>query len=244
MDSRARTKLPTRTKLLAAAPAAIVVAMTAVVASGMSVVSSATASSVGVQGSVTPAVLIDASPSGAGCPVIGTTNTFDMGSTWNGTPTVAAGGACTVTFATNGGIGAEVLFKNANAGAQVFCNDPDNGGALPRSCASGNVTDVVGTGNTLNAGADRFGLALMAVGGDGGTVAGTGVSGADAAPLPADAIWAGIPANAAAGSQLCRTSGPSTGSTCDFTVGVHGKGAATQPSGTYTGTINFATQTL
>jgi hypothetical protein len=240
-------KLSRRQKLIAFAPALVVGCMTAFVASGASIVPGATASSVNISGTVGGSVITDATPTGAGCPDVAGTRTFDVGSSWYNTPVTTFGaGVCTIAFRTNGGSGAEVRMQNANAAdpaTQVFCNDPS--GAAPRDCASGNVDNVSGTGQTLSGGADRFGIALVDAAGAAGNAAGAGVGGIeDATPNAADASWAPIPDNGAS-TVLCATTGPNPGAdaTCDFAIGVHGEGAG-QASGAYSAAINFATQTL
>lgn len=251
--SRPSRKLSRRQRLVAFGPALVVVGVTAVTASGLSIVNSATASNVDVVGTVSAATVIDATPGGAGCPdpdgggPLG--ETMDFGGSWAGTPTVigTAGAFCEITFASTGGSGAQLRFQNALPGAEVFCNDPP--GAAPRSCAAGNVNDVPGIGSTLNGGTDRFGLALATVSG-GATAdnaAGTGVSPADGTPLPGDSIWAPVPDNGSP-AQMCATTGPNPDpgdeAVCGFAVGVNGEGAAVQPSGDYSGRINFSVAAL
>ncbi|MCW2925407.1 MAG: hypothetical protein JWM98_2811 [Thermoleophilia bacterium] len=237
-------KTSKRTKLLAFAPALLVVGVTAVVASGASMVSGATAAStVAVNGTV--ASTFSTSPTtGTGS---GPTSCTDE-TLVNFTGTFAASDGCQISFTSNNPTGAEVVMTNNSAtDPAFFCADPDGAGAAVRTCASDAVRleDLVGTGNTIPAASDFFGIALMSVGGTGATtgttVAGSGVSAPNAAPTGASAVWAGIP-KLAATSQLCKiTENNATTSTCQFKFGGSGEGA-TQSAGDYTGTLKLTAQ--
>lgn len=225
----------------------LVVGVAVWVASGTPIVGSASADTVDVSGTVNGSILIDAVPSGAGCPDVAGERTFDFGGSWAGTPTTTfADGLCTITFESNNATGAEVTFQNANPGTAVFCNDADGVGAGVRDCADGSVASVSGTGNTLSGGSNRFGLALAGIGGGGSPGFGVDVSTPDAAPLATDPIWAEIPTSIDPAAQLCFSGAANAGTptTCDFVLGVHGQGTSTQPAGTYSARINFATQAL
>ncbi len=230
---------PTRkrtTRLLAFGPALVMMCVTAYVASGASVVGGATAAStVGVSGTVSSSFSTDPGVTGGA----GATGCGDESVGTSFATAFAASNGCQISFSSNNGTGSQVAFENDNAGAvDFFCADPDGAGALPRSCAAdGNtVNDLTGTGNTLAA--EGFGLALMAVGGDAGTLAGAGVSAADPTPLVGDSVWAGIPDQGSA-AVLCRYPGAHTASsTCQFAFGARGKGAS-QGAGSYSGTLRL-----
>jgi hypothetical protein len=224
-----------RHQLLAFAPALVVIGITALTASGMSVVSGATAaSSVGVTGTVTSTFSTDPGVTGGG----GATGCADETvGTFASTAGISNG--CTVSFSSNNATGSEIVFENDQAGAvPFFCADPDGAGPLSRDCsvAGNTVANLSGAGNALAS--DRFGLALVSLGGDAGTTAGTGVSAADPAPAAASTIWAGIPVQGSA-AQLCRfATAHTTSSSCNFVFGALGKGG-TQGAGAYTGTLRL-----
>jgi hypothetical protein len=233
-----RTKSKRSTKLLAFAPALVIIGITAITASGLSVVSGATASTVNIDGSVSGNVSTNADPDTLGP---SETNCTDetLGSSFATVDAFTSG--CQLAFATNYGPGAEIIFDNNNVGdAAFFCNDPDGAAALPRACASGSLGADDGDG-VLEAG--EVGLQLQHVAGDGGNAAGSdvtlGAGGAAGAATIADPIASINDTD----RQLCATTGPSTNSTCRFTVAGRGTGA-TQASGDYTGTIRFTTQSL
>lgn len=244
MTPATRTKkTSTRAKLLAFAPALLAIGATAFVASGVSLVPGATASTVSVSGTVTTSLASDPTiPVDTGCPgasggTSATATAFPAG--WESTPSFIGGSTttkCTIQF--EGNTRAEVLFKNDFAGdAKSFCNDPDGAGAAARSCASGGVSDV-GGGGTLT-GSDQFGIALSALSGP----AAAGASMAAPAASNASAnMWRPVPTNAAAGTRLCATAAANVGTPalCSFALGVNGTGG-TQPSGTYSAVINFTT---
>jgi hypothetical protein len=243
-----------RQKLLAAAPALVIGCMTIYVASGASVVGSATgASSVGVVGSVSTSFSADPGLTGG----TGATGCSDesVGITFKSAAGISNG--CTITFSSNNGTGSRVVFDNNNAGAvDFFCADPDrvdsNGdgdvgdagesdGAAARSCAtdSNTVNDLIGTGNSL--GSEGFGIALKSLSGDVGTAAGGGVSAADPTPLATDSVWAGIPDNGSAAALCTFGTAHATDSSCNFVFGALGKGA-TQGAGGYSGTLRITTE--
>jgi hypothetical protein len=234
-------KSPTKrtTRLLAFGPAMVAICVTAYAASGVSVVGSATgASTVGVSGTVSSSFSSDPGVTGGG----GATGCADesVGAAFATVAGVSNG--CTVTFSSNNGTGSEIVFENDNAGAvDFFCGDPDAGGALPRDCTTNanTVDDLAGAGNDLTA--EGFGLALTAVGGDGGGTGGSGVSAPDATPTAGESIWAGIPDQGSA-AQLCDFGGAhTTNTTCNFVFGALGKGG-TQGAGSYTGTLRLTAQ--
>jgi len=227
------------TKLLAFLPAALVIGVTAIVASGMSVVSGATAAStVGVTGNVSSSFSTSPGVTGGG----GLTGCSDetLGTFSNG---FAPSNGCTITFSSNNVNGADVVFSNDTTGVgqseAFFCSDGVDGVGGTRSCATdlGRLDDAVGIGQTILNGSDRFGLALMSLSGDGTPTQGTGVSAVDADPLSTDAVWSGIPVTASP-IQLCRSTGPNTTSTdCQFKFG--GSGELSQGAGDYTGTLRL-----
>ncbi len=161
-----------RHKLLAAAPALVVIGITALAASGLSLISGATAAStVGVTGTVASSFSTSPTTTGGG----GATGCADEDLGPNFRSAAIASNGCTISFSSNNATGSQVVFENDNAGAvDFFCGDPDGAGALPRDCATdGNtVNDLVGSGNTLAS--EGFGIALKSVGGDAGTARGAG----------------------------------------------------------------------
>jgi hypothetical protein len=224
-------------RLMAFGPALVMVCIAAYAASGVSVVSSATgASTVGVAGSVTSTFSADPGLTGGTGPLAcGDESVGAFAST------AGMSDGCQVSFSSNNGTGSHIVFENDQAGAvPFFCGDPDGAGALPRDCstAANTVSNLTGTGNQLTA--DSFGLALMAIGGDAGVVAGSGVSAPNAAPGATDNVWAGIPAQGSA-AELCRFPGAhTTNTTCQFKFGALGKGGV-QGAGDYTGTLRLTT---
>ena len=231
------------TKLLAFAPALLMIGITAVVASGVSIVSGATAAStvavtgnVGSSLSTSPGVTGGAGAEGCGDEALAAFAT-----------NFAASNGCTITFSSNNVNGAAVVFENNNVGVgqseAFFCSDGVDGVGGVRSCATdtGRLDDLVGSGNTIAASDDAFGIALADAKGDAATVAGSGVAGefAIGGLDGTDAAWSGIPANGAA-VQLCRIPQPNGGSNseCQFAFGGAGEGG-TQGAGDYTGTLSL-----
>jgi hypothetical protein len=224
------------TRLLAFGPALVMVSVTAWVASGASVVGTATgASTVGVTGTVSSSFSTDPGITGGG----GASGCADESVGAGFASTAAASNGCTITFSSNNATGAHVVFDNNNAGAvDFFCGDPDGAGALPRDCATnGNtVDDLVGSGNMIVA--EGFGLALKSVGGDAGTARGSGISALNPAATLGAASWSGIPDQGSA-VELCDfPSANTTNSTCNFAFGALGKGG-TQGAGDYSGTLRL-----
>jgi hypothetical protein len=219
------------TRLLAFGPALVMISVTAWVASGASVVGTATgASTVGVTGTVSSSFSTDPGVSGD---CTGESFAADFRTVARVTD------GCTISFSSNNSTGANVVFENDNAGAvDFFCADPDGAGPQPRSCAvDGNtVNDLVGSGNALTA--EGFGIALKSVGGDAGTARGAGISALNASATPSTAAWSGIPDQGSA-VELCDIPGANaTTSTCNFAFGALGKGA-TQGAGDYSGTLRL-----
>ena len=238
-------KVAKRTKFLAFLPALVAVGVTAFVASGASIISGATAaSSVGVDGSVTNSITVNPGL-GSGAANVNCTGE-SIGTSFAATFQPSDG--CQLSFSSNGPNGAEVVFENtaANAGqAAFFCSDGITGAGGTRSCATnaGRLENASGTPGAIADGSDLFGIALRAVGGDGGTTTGTNMAAADATPTGPESIWVGI-ANTGTTRQLCRSTGPNTtGSTCDFVFGGSGSGG-TQGSGDYSGTMDVTTRLL
>ncbi|MCW2971936.1 MAG: hypothetical protein JWN72_209, partial [Thermoleophilia bacterium] len=227
-----------RSRLLVFAPTLICIGVVAFIASGASIVPGANAvTAIGVTGTVNSTFTVDPGSTGGS----GITGCADesIGTTFAATAAMSNG--CQISVTSNSVNGVTVTFDNNNAAANdangFFCADPDTAGPLPRECgavgALGNrVGNVSGTNKAI--GANKFGLALRAVGGDGGIAAGAGAPTVDATPTTAETIWNEIHANGA-GTALCATTGPNTtGSTCDFVFGGQGQGAA-QGAGAYTG---------
>jgi hypothetical protein len=224
-------KLSRRQKLIAFAPALIVGCMTIYVASGASVVSGATASTVNISGSVNGSVATDATLSGCADTAL---DTFEAGYD------VTSG--CTVTFAANYGAGAEVQFEdNNNGNAAFFCSDGVVGAGGTRSCATAEdrVENVAANSAITN---DTLGIALTGMTGAGNDTGTRGSAFIDAAdvdssPTAAEAIWYPI---TDADQELCFTTlASSTSTTCTFVVGADGDAATA--SGDYTGQIDLTT---
>lgn len=232
-------KLQKRTKkMLAFTPALIAICATAYVASGVSVVGSATgASTVDVSGTVGSSFSAD--PDVSGCAAQSVGGSFATAA--------AMSAACPIKFSSNNGTGSELVFENDNVATDLafFCADPDRddsvpiNGPLARDCsAAGNrVEDATAAPQAIAS--NRFGLALESVTGDTGGLGGTGVAAPDSSPTTGESIWVGVP-DLASPAQMCRYPGPntSTGTTCTFRFGAQGQGA-TQGAGHYTGTLRL-----
>jgi len=236
---------PRTTKALAFAPALVAIGVTAIAASGLSLVSGATAAtSVAVSGEVTSTFsTTPGATGGAGATGCADETIASFASAF------AASNGCRVSFSSNNGSGSELTFENQNTGAgqneAFFCSDGDDGAGGTRDCTLDvdRLEDVSGGPGTIANGSDQFGIALVATGGDGATVKGAAMANADATPTGADSIWVGIPANGAA-AQLCAIAQPnSTSSTCDFVFGGSGEGG-TQGAGDYTGTMSLTAALL
>jgi hypothetical protein len=240
-------KLPTKRtrRLLAFGPALVVICTTAYVASGVSVIGSASAvSTAGVSGTVSTAGSVDPDVSDGSCTGEQLAAGEALPGTWESTLQTTNG--CMLTFWTNNGSGATVSYANDNPGSPFFCLDPTPGELIDtdRVCGTDNqnVDDapVVAGGAAIANGSDRFGIALTAItGGAGGTDATNG-SGAEpkgtvvASPGVADAVWWPI---TAAAQELCETTTSNTSGTlanCTFKMGGSGEGA-TQGAGPYYG---------
>lgn len=231
---------PTRkraTRLMAFGPALVMICVTAYVASGASVVGSASAvSTAGVTGSVATAGSSDPDVSSATCAGETSTTGEALAVGWESALTMTDG--CDLTFWTNNGNGATVNYADDYGGTTFFCIDGAPGGLADASRVCGtdnqNVGNVVAGGAIAN-GADAFGIALTAVSGGGGATNGTGATGTPVAtPTTADAVWWPI---TAATQQLCRTTTSNTSTTlanCTFKLGGSGEGA-TQGAGSYYG---------
>jgi len=230
--------------LLAFAPTLVCIGAVAFIASGASIVpgASAVTTAVAVDGTVNSTFTVDPGTTGG----TGATGCADetLGNAFASAPVVSNG--CRVTFTANSVNGVTITFDNnlagANDGNGFFCADP--AGAAPRDCGilgdqENRLEDVTGVNQALAA--DTFGLALVGVGGDGGTAAGAGAPTVDSTPNPGDASWNQIHAKNS-GTALCATTGPNggTGSTCDFVFGGQGSGAS-QGSGVYTGSLRLVT---
>lgn len=228
-------------KLMAFLPAAIIITVTAIAASGASIIPGATAAStVGVTATVSTSGSADPDLTGGDCSDNGTDETFPSG-TWNTVGTGDVTDGCVIQFYTNNAAGAEVQFANADGGAAAFfCGDADATAGIQigtRDCTTdaNRVEDVVG-GSAITQ--DTFGLALKSIGGGGGNAAGSGVSAADGTPTVAETIWHPI---ATAAAQLCTTNSPNTSgtqATCGFAFGAMGDGGS-QAAGDYYGSVDL-----
>lgn len=223
-------------RLLAFGPALVMICVTAYVASGASVVGSATGATAGVEGTVATAGSSDPNVSDASCAGEQTTAGEALAAGWEASLTQTDG--CLLTYWTNNATGASVNYRDDHGGATFFCTDPTPGtDPLDRICGTDNRNvDNVLAGNTAIAnGSDQFGIALTAVSGGGGATTGSGSTGTPVlAPTTASAVWWPITASA---QQLCRTTSSNTSTTlanCTFRLGGSGEGA-TQGAGTYYG---------
>ncbi|MCW2949215.1 MAG: hypothetical protein JWN41_228 [Thermoleophilia bacterium] len=230
-------------------PALLCIGATAFIASGASLVPGASAvSTVSITGNIGSSFSTDPTVSGGA----GATGCADETLTTFAAAFAASNG-CTITFNTNNVNGATVAMDNNYSGANdangFFCVDPDVAGPAARNCGAAGaggtearVDNVAAVNSTITS--DTFGVALMSVGGSGGTAAGTGAPTVNAAPVAATAAWNPIPANGA-GSQLCHSTGPNTAvdSTCQFKFGGQGSGAS-QAAGDYSGTMRLTTSLL
>lgn len=221
------------TRLLAFGPALVMVAVTAFVASGASIVGGANASLVNVTGSVNGSVSTDATSVVGSC----TDTALD-----NFETAFDATDDCTVEFAANYAAGAEVQFSDNNGGAAFFCSDGVVGAGGTRDCTvAGNRVENVAANSALTN--DTVGIALTSTNAAGGvepaTRGATFIDAADvnAAPTAGDAVWYPI---TAAAQELCFTTAPNTNTRCSFRVGADGDSAT--GSGDYTGQINLTTQ--
>src|SRR4051812_40691232 len=104
-------KFSRRHKLLAFAPAVVVIGITAIVASGLSIIPGATAANtVVVNGTVTASMSVSSDTSTAACGG-GTPGILSVGDFSDGA-FHASGGACTLTYATNDPSGAHVAISD------------------------------------------------------------------------------------------------------------------------------------
>lgn len=252
-----------RTKrLMAFAPALIVMCATAYVASGVSVVGTATGADAGVQATVAGSITTDAQLiDNANCTGAGS-ETDNAGAMLSGAAgdwanTLEQTNGCTLEFATNSAKGAVVTYNNAfNAIGDpdvFFCLDGDanlTDTVVTRDCSTDNTrAENAGDGVAIGNASDQFGLALTGLTGGGSAdlqsgayVAGAGLDGAGATATPvatpgtSDAVWYGI---TKASKGLCHTKLPdSTDAACTFKFGGSGEGA-TQASGRYYGRASF-----
>lgn len=215
-----------RQKLLAFGPALAAIGLTAVAASGASIIPGATAASstLTVNGNVVAGMSVTPDTTNA----CGGTASTGVGDFSNGA-FVAATSSCTVSFATNSTAGANVTIDDSTDATPFFITglgDADNN-------TLDNVTAVAG-GTTL--GDDMFGVALTATAGSPLPAAGPNFE-IDGTPgaVAGETIWGPI---AAAPANICQTTAlTSTTQSCTFTFGVDGQGP-TQTAGTYSGTAN------
>jgi hypothetical protein len=226
------TKLSRRHKLLAFAPALVVIGITAAVASGISVIPGASAANtVQVNGTVTASMSVSSDTNTAACGG-GTPGILSVGDFSDGA-FHASGGACTITYATNDPTGAHVTISDSDA-APFFCT------ASCTAATNDSVENPAGTPGGAALADDQFGVSLTSMSGTPAPTKGANYAAPDASPTGAEAIWAPVtPATA----TVCTTSAATTvNETCGVTFGVDGQGA-TQTAGNYTGTANFVAVT-
>lgn len=232
-------KTSKRTKLFAFTPALVVIGITAMTASGVSVVSGATAAStVGLSASVAAAGSSDPDVSAGGCDGDGAASAEVRELLPTGfESSLQMTDGCTLTFWTNNAKGATVLYANALAGAAFLCVDPSYG-TVPtdRKCDPNTSLANVPAAGAIANGTDKFGIALTATPtGGGGVVNGTGATATPVlTPTATDAVWYPVTATA---QELCKTGTSNTSTTlanCMFKLGGSGEGP-TQGAGTYYG---------
>jgi hypothetical protein len=226
-------KLSRRHKLLAFAPALVVIGITAAVASGISIIPGASAANtVTVNGTVTATMSVASDTSTAACGG-GTPGILSVGDFSDGAYH-ASGGACTITYATNDPTGAHVTISDNDATAPFFCT-------APCVAASNNaVENPAGTPGGAALANDQFGVALASMSGTPAPTKGTNYAAPNAAPLGTDAVWAPV---GTAAATVCTTNAATTvNETCGVKFGVDGQGA-TQTSGSYSGVANFVAVT-
>lgn len=216
-----------RQKLLAFGPALAAIGLTAVVASGASIIPGATAASstVTVNGNVVAGMSVTPDTTSA----CGGSSTTGVGDFSDGAFRAAAS-TCTVSFATNSTAGANVTVDDASDTTPFFITglgDADNN-------TLDNVTAVAG-GTTL--GDDQFGIALTGTAGSPLPAAGPNfeIDTTPATQVAGETIWGPI---AAAPANICQTTAlTDTTQSCTFGFAVDGQGS-TQTAGTYSGTLN------
>lgn len=228
-------KLSRRRKFLAFAPALVVIAATAVVASGISVIPGATAANtVTVNGTVTASMSLASDTSTASCGG-GTPGILGVGDFSAGT--FIASGACVITYASNDPAGAHVTIVDSDATAPFFCTAPCTNGS---NNTVENAT-LSGGGNVGTAlGNDQFGVSLRSTSGVPLPGPGANFSAADATPTGPETIWA--PVGTAVNTVCTNAGATTTNQTCGITFGVDGQGA-TQTSGSYSGVANLVAVT-
>jgi hypothetical protein len=223
------------TRLLAFGPAFVMICVTAYVASGASVVGSASAvSTAGVTGTVATAGSTDPDVTDATCTGENSVSGEALAATW--TSTLQTTDGCKLSFWTNNATGATINYSDTfgAAAAAFFCIDPTPGTGTPgdRDCSTdAKRADDVPAGGAIGNASDKFGIALTSLGG--GAVNGTGATGTPvASPATTDAVWYPISATA----ELCKTTVSNTsGTPADCTFKLGGSGEATQGAGTYYG---------
>lgn len=220
-------------RLLAFGPALVMICATTFVASGASVVGSATgaSSTIDVTGNVAAGMSVTPDTTSA---CTGGTNAIAAIGDFSDGAYHEAGAPCTISFATNSTNGAYVTIDDADA-VPFFCTN---------SCTAGtndsveNVAAAAGGSALAN---DTFGAALLATTGTPKPVAGTNFENEELDGTPgvyngATTIWAPVDA---APSRICETTALTTATQgCTFTFGVDGQGA-TQTAGAYSGTANI-----
>jgi hypothetical protein len=220
------TKLSRRHKLLAFAPALVVIGITAAVASGISLVpgAGAASSTITIDGSVSAGMSVtpDTTAACAG------SSTVSFGDFTTGAP-VVSGSGCTVSFATNSTNGANVSIDDTDA-APFFCTGACT--AASNLSVENVAANAVTHGTALSD--DTFGVAVTGTAGTPAPAAGANFT-IDGTPTAAEAIWGPV---AAAPSNLCETTAvTSVTQSCSFAFGLDGQNSTNTP-GAYGGTAN------
>jgi hypothetical protein len=221
MATRTMTR---RHKLLAFGPALVMIGLTAVVASGASIIPGATAANtITVNGTVSAGMSVTSDTTSA---CTGGTNAIaDIGDFSDGAFHSAPG--CTVSFASNSTNGADVEVSDNDGTAPFF----KTGAGGTDNTELDNVTNAAGGAALAD---DTFGIALTATGGTPAPAAGTNFT-IDATPTGAETIWGALGAGA---QNICGTTAVTTATqNCDFVFGVDSPGTSGgQTAGSYTGT--------
>jgi hypothetical protein len=226
-------------RLLAFLPAALVIGVVAATAAGMSLITSADASTVVVTGTVDatldiPASSTDPTNTGLGgtCSTAAGNATFAIAAGWETAAKVT--GDCAINFGSSNGA-VQLTFENGYAGTYFYCNHP-GGGA--RSCAAGmDRVGNVAAGAAL--GADSFGIALNSVSANAAQPASGVTKDANDDALAADTnTWYPIP-DSGSPAEFCHSLAAGTAQ-CVIRMGVQGKGAApAQNPGHYDGLLQL-----
>lgn len=215
-------KMTRRQKVVAFTPALVVLGITALTASGMSVVPGATAANtVTASGTVTKTMSVPLDTADGNCAA------QSVGDFTDGAFRTSVG-TCMVTFATNSTAGAAVTIRDNDSTAPFFCTAACTD-ASNNSLGGPSALGPEALGN------DQFGVAVQAVGGSPTPTAGSEFAvDPDGVPTAAELIWGPV---GTTDLTICATSSETTANnTCTLRFAVDGQGS-TQTAGTYNGTV-------